>query len=141
MNRTPGLALCALIGLGGAAGASAAVVTYASEAAFAAATGATLHALPTGSTGGTVSGASISSTDGAITLNTASGTLFSNWEVSSGVSRLDGPDLAISGAENFDVVVQFGADRYAFGFGIYESATRPASNPPSRSRCGTTACS
>jgi len=123
MNRTPALALCALIGLGGATGASAAVVTYASEAAFAAATGATLHALPTGSTGGTVSGASISSTDGAITLNTASGTLFSNWEVSSGVSRLDGPDLAISGAENFDVVVQFGADRYAFGFGIYESTS------------------
>lgn len=121
MKRTLALTLSALIGLGGATAASAAVVTYASEAAFAAATGATLHALPTGANGGTVSGASISSTDGVITLNTASSTLFSNWEVSSGVSRLAGPDLAISGAENFDVVVQFGDDRYAFGFGVYES--------------------
>lgn len=126
MNRTTALALSALIGLGGATGVSATVVTYASEATFAAATGATLHALPTGPNNTRVSGDSISSVDGVITLNTASGTLWSNWEVTYGVSRLDGPDLAISGAEDFDVVVQFGADRYAFGFGIYES-TDPGS--------------
>lgn len=121
MNRTPALALFALIGLGAATCASAAVVTYANEAAFAAATGATLHALPTGPGGGRVIDTSISSTDGVITLNTASGSLISNWEVTYGVNRLAGPDLAISGVESFDVVVQFGADRYAFGFGIYES--------------------
>lgn len=123
MNRIPALALSALIGLGAATYASAAVVTYASEAAFAAATGATLHELPTGPGDGRVIGNSISSTDGVITLNTASGSLISNWEVSAGVSRLAGPDLAISGVESFDVVVQFGDDRYAFGFGIYESTS------------------
>lgn len=132
MNCTPALALCALIGLGGAASASAAVVTYANEASFAAATLATLHALPIGAGNTRVSGNSISSVDGVITLNTASGTLWSNWEVSYGVDRLAGPDLAISGDENFDVVVQFGADRYAFGFGIYESTD------PGRAGCNTT---
>jgi PEP-CTERM motif len=121
MNRIPALALSALIGLGGATCASAAVVTYSSEAAFGAATGATLHALPTGPGGARIIANSISSTDGVITLNTASGSLISNWEVTYGVSRLAGPDLAISGVENFDVAVQFGDDRYAFGFGIYES--------------------
>lgn len=123
MRLHTALALAGLIALGWATRASAAVVTYSSEAAFAVATGSTLHALPTGAGGSYVIANSISSTDGVITLNTASGSLISNWETypGVGVSRLGGPDLAISGPESFDVAVQFGADRYAFGFGIYES--------------------
>jgi hypothetical protein len=56
---------------------------------------------------------------------TASGSLLSNAEVVLGGERLAGPEPAVSGAENFDVDVQFGDDRYAFGFGIRES-TIPA---------------
>lgn len=115
--------LLALVGLASAGPAAATAVTYADEAAFNVATGAALHALPTGPGGGTVMGLSIASVDGVLTFNSASSTLISHWEVSTGVSRLAGPDLAISGPESFDVVVQFGADRYAFGFGIYESTS------------------
>ncbi len=115
------LALSALLCLAAAAPAAAAVVTYTSEASFLSDTGATLHALPAGPGGTAIVASSITSVDGAITVNTASGDLYSNWEAVSGVSRLAGPDMAISGVESFDVVVAFGADRYAFGFGIYES--------------------
>lgn len=123
MRRVLLPALAGLCVLGATGGASAMAVAYTSEAAFAAATGATLHALPTGAGGSPLIAGSITSTDGVITLNTASGSLISNWEAQPGVgvSRLGGPDLAISGPESFDVAVQFGADRYAFGFGIYES--------------------
>lgn len=121
MRHPLALVLCSLIGLACAGTASAAVVTYTSEASFAAATGAALHALPAGSGGSAIVASSITSVDGVITVNTASGSLYSNWEAVSGVSRLAGPDLAVSGVESFDVAVQFGADRYAFGFGLYES--------------------
>jgi PEP-CTERM motif len=122
MHRITALALAMGITLASGT-AAAAVVTYNTQAAFTAATGATLHALPTGPNGSYLQANSITSTDGVITLNTASGNLISNWEAfpGVGVSRLAGPDLAISGDESFDVEVQFGADRYAFGFGIYES--------------------
>jgi hypothetical protein len=111
--------LSALIGLGTAGQTGAAVVTYTSEASFLAATGATLHALPSAAGGGTLTSSSISSTDGVITLNTASGLLRSNREAATEVSRLDGPDLAVNGVEDFDVVVQFGADRHALDFFLY----------------------
>ena len=114
--------------LASAAPASGSAIIYGSEALFLAATGATLHPLPVGSSGGYVSGASITTTDGVLTLTQSGGlSLFSNWEFypGVGVSRLSGPDLAISGTENLNTAVLLGSDRYAFGFGIYES-TNPA---------------
>ncbi len=122
MRQALALAFGTLAGLA-IAGPAAAAVTYSNEAAFVAATGAGLHALPTGAGGGVLIAPSIVSVDGVLTFNTASGGLVSNWEATSGVSRFAGPDLAISGTENFDVAVQFGEDRYAFGFGIYESTS------------------
>ena len=97
--------------------AQAAPVVYASEAAFAAATGATLHGL----TAGVANQASVSSVDGQLTITTASGGLYTDWTAYSGADRLAGVEVAISGPESFDAAVALGADRYAFGFGIYES--------------------
>lgn len=116
MNRTLSIVLFGMLMLFGAFPASATSIIFSDEAAFVAATGATLHPLPTG-----VTAPSITTTDGLLTLMSASGNLHTDWAVTSGVDRLVGPDLAISGIENFDGNVTLGADRYAFGFGIFES--------------------
>ncbi len=101
----------------------AAVVVYSNEGAFAAASGATLHALPSG-----VNATSLTPVDNALTLSTvglAPGTtnMITDWASwpGVGVSRLSGVEMAISGTESFNSSVTLGADRYAFGFGIYES--------------------
>ncbi len=101
----------------------AAVVVYSNEGAFAAASGATLHALPSG-----VNATSLTTVDNALTLSTvglAPGTtnMITDWASwpGVGVSRLSGVEMAISGTESFNSSVTLGADRYAFGFGIYES--------------------
>jgi hypothetical protein len=99
----------------------AAVVVYSNEGAFAAASGATLHALPSG-----ISATSLTTVDNALTLSTvglAPGTtnMITDWSTYSGADRLLGVELAISGTESFNSSVTLGADRYAFGFGIYES--------------------
>lgn len=100
--------------------ASAASITYSNEAAFVSATGATLHPLSITGPSGALS---LTTTDSLLTLVSASGNLITDWADpgNSGVSRLAGPDLAISGPESFDGNVALGADRYAFGFGIFES--------------------
>lgn len=97
--------------------AQAVPVVYASEAAFAAATGATLHGL----TSGVNNQPSVSSVDGQLTLTTASGNMYTDWTSYSGTDRLAGVEVAISGPESFNTTVALGADRYAFGFGIFES--------------------
>ena len=105
--------------------ASAALVVYSNEAVFAAASGATLHALNSG-----VTGSSVSTVDGELTLSTAgipgSTTIFTDWTTFTGADRLVGVELAISGVESFNSSVNLGADRYAFGFGIYESTNNAA---------------
>lgn len=119
MHRTLSSVVCAgVLLLCCAPRAQAAAIVHSNEAAFVAAAAATLHPLPT-TTAGT---SAILTTDGLLTLSTSgiTGTLHSNWELTTGVSRLDGPDLAISGVESFDGLVTLGGDRYAFGFGIYE---------------------
>ncbi len=121
MHRTLSSMVCAGVLLSCCAPpALAAAIVFSNEADFKAATAATLHELPT-TTAGTYT---IVTTDGLLTLTTGgiSGTttLHSNTEVTTGVSRLDGPDLGIGGVESFDGSVTLGGDRYAFGFGIYE---------------------
>ena len=131
-----GLAVFALV----STSTQAAVVVYSDEGAFALASGATLHALPSG-----VNATSLVTVDGALTFSTAgiSGNMITDWAAwpGVGVSRLDGVEMAISGTESFNSSVTLGTDRYAFGFGIYEStdkrclaATLPAPTRPSRSR-------
>ncbi len=127
MTRTMSVVLSGLLMLLWALPASAAAIVYSNEAAFALATGATLHPLPTG-----VNALSLTTTDGLLTLVSATGTLHTDWAATSGADRLSGPDMAISGGESFDGNVAFGADRYAFGFGIYESTD------PSIAGCNTT---
>lgn len=127
MIRAMSIVLSGMLMLLWALPASAAAILYSNEAAFAVATGATLHPLPTG-----VNALSITTTDGLLTLESATGTLHTDWTATSGADRLAGPDMAISGGESFDGNVAFGADRYAFGFGIYESTD------PSLAGCNTT---
>lgn len=116
MIRAMLIVLSGMLMLSWAVPASAAAIVYSNEAAFVAAAGATLHPLPTG-----VNALSLTTTDGQLTLVSASGGLISDWTATGGTDRLAGPDLAISGVESFDGNVALGADRYAFGFGIYES--------------------
>ena len=99
------------------------MVVYSNEGAFAAASGATLHALPSG-----INATSLTTVDNALTLSTvglAPGTtnMITDWAAypGVGVSRLAGVEMAISGTESFNSSVTLGTDRYAFGFGIYES--------------------
>jgi hypothetical protein len=123
MKRLVPVVVSALLVLAGALPASAAAIVYSNEAAFVAAAGATLHPLPVGPTGGYLQGTSITTTDGVLTLSQAGNlSLFSNWEAypGVGVSRLAGPDLAISGFEDLNVAINLLGDRFAFGFGIYE---------------------
>lgn len=120
MHRALSIVVVGMLMLFGALPASAAPIVFSDEGAFLAATGATLHPLPTG-----VTALSLTTTDGLLTLVSASGTLHTDWTTTSGTDRLAGPDLAISGTEDFDGNVTLGADRYAFGFGIFES-TNPA---------------
>ncbi|HJR60126.1 MAG TPA: PEP-CTERM sorting domain-containing protein [Vicinamibacterales bacterium] len=116
MSRAMSIVLSGMLMLLWALPASAAAIVYSNEAAFALATGATLHPLPTG-----VNALSITTTDNLLTLLSATGTLHTDWTATSGADRLAGPDMAVSGVESFDGDVAFSADRYAFGFGIYES--------------------
>jgi hypothetical protein len=123
MKRFVPVVVSALLVLAGGLPASAAAIVYSNEAAFVAAAGATLHPLPVGPTGGYVQATSITTTDAVLTLSQAGNlSLFSNWEAypGVGVSRLAGPDLAISGFEDLNVAVNLSGDRFAFGFGIYE---------------------
>lgn len=123
MNRLACFGLSALLVGVSAAPASAAAILYTSEAAFASATSATLHPLPVGPNGGYIQSNTITTTDGALTLaaTIAGPALISNWEAFPGsTSHLSGPDLAVSGVENLDASVAFSADRYSFGFGLYE---------------------
>jgi hypothetical protein len=136
MKRLACFGLSVLALLWSARPASATAIPYNSEAAFTAATGATLHALPTGPGNTPLVASSITTTDGQLTLSDLipGNALISNWEMQPGVgvSRLNGPDLAISGFESFDATVAFSADRYAFGFGLYESTNPllPGCNAP-----------
>jgi len=109
-----GLAAFALV----STSTQAAMVVYSNEAAFVAASGATLHALPSG-----VNATSITTVDNQLTLSTAgiSGNMITDWSTFSGADRLTGVELAISGTESFNSSVNLSGDRYAFGFGIYES--------------------
>ena len=101
------------------------------RALFALASGATLHALPSG-----VNANSLATVDGALTFSTAgiSGNMITDWAAypGVGVSRLAGVEMAISGTESFNSSVTLGTDRYAFGFGIYEStdSSLPGCNFP-----------
>ena len=115
---TTGLIAAAL--LAGPIAAQAAVVVYSNEAAFAAASGATLHALTAD-----VNGNSLTTVDNELSLSTAgiSGNMITDWGTwpGVGVSRLTGVEMAISGTESFNSNVNLSGDRYAYGFGIYES--------------------
>lgn len=111
-----------------AAPASAAAVVYSNEAAFQGATGATLHALAAGAAGAL----SVSTVDGELQFSVPAG-VYTDWQSYSGVSRLAGVEMAINGFESFDGNVNLGADRYAFGFGIYE-----AGSDTSAAGCNTT---
>ena len=107
-----GLAAFALV----APGAHAAMVVYSNAGAFTAASGATLHALPSGAD----AVAAITTVDNQLTLSTGgiSSGLNTDWSVYA--DRLVGVEMAISGVESFNV--NLGGDRYAFGFGVYESS-------------------
>ena len=118
--------------LAGPIAAQAAVVVYSNEGAFAAASGATLHALPSG-----INADSLTTVDGALTFSTAGisgNNMITDWAAypGVGVSRLTGVEMAISGTESFNSSVTLGTDRYAFGFGIYEStdSSLPGCNCP-----------
>ena len=87
---------------------------------------------------------SLTTVDNVLTLSTvglAPGTtnMITDWAAypGVGVSRLDGVEMAISGTESFNSSVTLGADRYAFGFGIYESTDNalPGCNTGTASRC------